>query len=158
MTCLRRKVKVDAMLASVLEAGSLVAFNITVEQGIPVAPWKKCGTWMDMVNQDVKNDMAGESVDNENMKRCLFFSHSFRDFFQLFRFLVKAFNAEPCEEDWVPTASQLTLTNSCGIPGYEAWGSTDPCLKSWFMLYNFLGYVFMFFRLPGVWQGQGQMA
>eukprot|EP00434_Breviolum_minutum_P029939 symbB.v1.2.026473.t1/scaffold2649.1/size74057/5 len=68
-------VKVDAMLASVLEAGSLVAFNITVEQGIPVA-----------------------------------------------------FDAEPCEEDWVPPASQLTLeTNSnCGIRcGYEAWGATE---------------------------------
>ena len=44
-TITRCKVKVDAMLASVLEAGSLVAFNITVEQGIPVAPRKRCATW-----------------------------------------------------------------------------------------------------------------
>ena len=61
-----------------------------------------------------------------------FYCHSFLDFFIFFRFLVKAFDAEPCEEDWVPPASQLTLeTNSnCGIRcGYEAWGATDPCLK-----------------------------
>ena len=99
-----------------------------------------------------------------------FYCHSFLDFFIFFRFLVKAFDAEPCEEDWVPPASQLTLeTNSnSGIRvGYEAWGATDPCLKGLVHVcdvgsfdnltpekVNCTTRWVIFVLLPGVWQGQ----
>jgi len=47
----------------------------------------------------------------------------------IFEASTEAYNAEPCDDQWLPTATQLTLATEA--TAWDAWKAKDTCHGIW---------------------------